>query len=109
MAAVAAALNVQVTRDLPKCWPVNASVSYLVDPKKIPQGVWPVQLIRTLPPDEGGFRMTHHNQPYAKVIVTPGSDEWAVDASHETIEMLNGPNGNRLQTSNSIEIANGKI
>lgn len=34
MAAVAAALNFQVTRDLPKCWPVNASVSYLVDPKK---------------------------------------------------------------------------
>lgn len=53
--------------------------------------------------------MTHHSQPYAKVIVTPGSDEWVVDASHETIEMLKDPNGNRLQTSNSIEIANGKI
>ncbi|CAE6738479.1 hypothetical protein [Paraburkholderia aspalathi] len=34
MAAVAVVLNVRVTRDLPKCWPVNASVSYLVDPKK---------------------------------------------------------------------------
>lgn len=109
MAAVAAALNVQVTRDLPKYWPVNASVSYLADPKKIPQGVWPVQLVKSLPPDEGGFHMTRHNQPYAKVIVTPGSEEWAVDASHETIEMLIDPNGNRLQTSNSIEIANGKI
>ena len=109
MAAVAAALNVQVTRDLPKYWPVSASVSYLTDPKKIPQGVWPVQLVKSLPPDEGGFHMTRHNQPYAKVIVTPGSEEWAVDASHETIEMLIDPNGNRLQTSNSIEIVGGKI
>jgi hypothetical protein len=109
MAAVAAALNVQVTRDLPKYWPVRASVSYLADPRKIPQGVWPVQLVRSLPADEGGFHMTRHNQPYAKVIVTPGSEEWAVDASHETIEMLVDPNGNRLQTSNSIEIANDKI
>ncbi|BCG05231.1 hypothetical protein PPGU19_097990 (plasmid) [Paraburkholderia sp. PGU19] len=109
MAAVAAALNVQVTRDLPKYWPVSASVSYLADHKKIPQGVWPVQLVKTLPPDEGGFHMTRHNQPYAKVIVTPGSDEWAVDASHETIEMLIDPNGNRLQTSNAIEIVDGKL
>ncbi|SIT37104.1 conserved hypothetical protein [Paraburkholderia piptadeniae] len=109
MAAVAAALNVQVTRDLPKYWPVSASVSYLTDHKTIPQGVWPVQLVKTLPPDEGGFHMTRHNQPYAKVIVTPGSDEWAVDASHETIEMLIDPNGNRLQTSNAIEIVDGKI
>lgn len=109
MAAVAAAINVQVTRDLPQYWPVNATVSYLPDPKKIPQGVWPVQLVKSLPPDEGGFHMTRHNQPYAKVIVTPNNDEWAVDASHETIEMLIDPNGNRLQTSTSIEIVDGRI
>jgi hypothetical protein len=34
MAAVAAAINVQVTRDLPQYWSVNATVSYLTDPKK---------------------------------------------------------------------------
>jgi hypothetical protein len=109
MAAVAAAINVQVTRDLPQYWPVHATVSYLPDPKKIPQGVWPVQLVKSLPPDEGGFHMTRHNQPYAKVIVTPHSEEWAVDASHETVEMLIDPNGNRLQTSTSIEIVHGSI
>src|SRR5258708_26477797 len=109
MAAAAAALNVQVTRDLPQFWPVNATVSYLPNPRRIPQGVWPVQLVTRLPPGEGGFHMTRHNQPYAKVIVTPGSDEWVVDASHETVEMLVDPNGNRLQTSISIEIVDGKI
>ena len=108
MAATAAALNIQETRDLPQFWPVTASVSYLPDRHHIPQGYWPVQLVR-LPPGEGGFHMTAHNQPYAKVIVTPGSDEWTVDASHETVEMLVDPNGNRLQTSTSIEIVGGKI
>jgi hypothetical protein len=109
MAAVAAALNVQVTRDLPQYWPVSASVAYLTDPHNIPQGVWPVQLVKTLPPGEGGFHMTRHNQPYAKVIYTPDSNEWTLDASHETIEMLVDPNGNRLQTSTSIEIHGNEI
>ena len=105
MAAAAAALNIQVTRDLPQYWSVNATVAYLPDVHDIPQGVWPVQLVKSLPPGEGGFHMTRHNQPYAKVIATPGSNEWTVDASHETIEMLVDPNGNRLQASTSIEVA----
>ena len=109
MAAAAAALNIQVTRDLPQYWTVNATVAYLPDPHDIPQGVWPVQLVKELPPGEGGFHMTRHNQPYAKVIATPGSNEWTVDASHETVEMLVDPNGNRLQTSTSIEIAGRDI
>jgi hypothetical protein len=110
MTAVAAALNVQVTRDLPQFWPVSATVSYLPNHKKVPQGVWPVQLVKSLPPGEGGFHTTrHHNQPYAKVIATPGSDEWTVDASHETIEMLVDPAGNRLQTSTAIAIVDNDI
>jgi hypothetical protein len=68
-----------------------------------------VQLVKKLPPDEGGFHLTKHNQPYAKVVLTPGSDGWTVDASHETLEMLIDPNGNRLQTSTAIEIVGGKI
>jgi hypothetical protein len=110
MAAAAAALNVQVTRDLPQYWNINATVSYLPGTHAVPQGVWPVQLVKSLPPGEGGFHMTKaHNQPYAKVIAAPDSNEWTVDASHETIEMLVDPSGNRLQTSTSIEIAGGKI
>jgi hypothetical protein len=110
MAATAAALNVQVTRDLPQYWNVNATVSYLPGKHAVPQGVWPVQLVKTLPPDEGGFHTTKTNhQPYAKVIVTPDSNEWTIDASHETVEMLVDPAGNRLQTSTSIQIVGGKI
>ena len=107
--ATAAALNVQVTRDLTQFWNVQASVSYLPNPKKIPAGVWPVFLVKELPPGEVGFHMDKHNQPYAEVIGSSASEEWTIDASHETIEMLVDPYGNRLQNSTSIEIKNGKI
>ncbi len=109
MAAAAEALNVQVTRDLPQFWNVQATVSYRPDPNSIPQGMWPVQLVKSLPPGEGGFHMTKHNQPYAKVIYSAGSDDWTIDASHETLEMLVDPYGNRLQTSNAIEIDQSRI
>jgi hypothetical protein len=65
--------------------------------------------VKHLPPGEGGFHLTKHNQPYSKVIATKDSDEWIVDASHETLEMLVDPSGNRLQTSTAIEITGGKI
>ena len=107
MQAAAAALNVQVTRDLPQFWPIQATVRYLPNKHQVPVGVWPVQLVASLPPGEGGFHMTKHNQPYAKVIASPNSEEWTIDASHETIEMLVDPYGNKLQSSQSIEIASG--
>jgi hypothetical protein len=105
--SVAAALNIQVTRDLPQFWTVSATVRYLPGIGKVPGGVWPVNLVASLPPGEGGFHMDRHNQPYAKVIATPASDEWTIDASHETLEMLVDPYGNRLQTSNAIGIGPG--
>jgi len=108
--SVAAALNIQAMRDLPQYWNVKATVVYLPNAKKVPAGVWPVNLVHRLPPGEGGFHSDKHNQPYAKVIANPESDEWTIDASHETLEMLVDPYGNRLQSSRSISIApDGKI
>jgi hypothetical protein len=107
--ACAAALNVQVTRDLPQFWNVQASVQYLPHATKVPSGVWPVQLVKSLPPGEGGFHMDKHNQPYSKVIASPDDNSWTIDASHETIEMLVDPSGNKMQSSIAIEIAAGKV
>jgi len=52
--------------------------------------------------------MDEHNQPYSLVIANPGSDEWTIDASHETLEMLVDPYGNRLQSSTAIAINGSK-
>jgi len=102
--SAAAALNIQVMRDLPQFWNVRATVRYLPDPKSIPVGVWPVFLTAKLPPDEGGVHLDKKNQPYALVIATAQGAEWTIDASHEILEMLVDPSGNRLQTSRSIKI-----
>ena len=104
MQSVAAAA-ILVTRDVPQFWPVQATVQYLSSAKKIPAGVWPVKLVKSLPPGEGGFHLDKHNQPYAEVIATPNDDSWSIDASHETLEMLVDPAGNRMHSSNAIGIA----
>ena len=103
--AVAAALNIQVIRDLPQYWNIQATVLHLPDPTHIPLGVWPVFLVAKLPPGEGGVHLDKKNQPYSLVIATPDSADWTIDASHETVEMLVDPAGNRLQLSRAIEIA----
>jgi hypothetical protein len=102
--ATAAALNVQVMRDLSQYWNVQATVRYLPDPNKIPVGVWPVFLVAKLPRGEGGVHLDKNNQPYSLVIGTPDSNDWTIDASHETLEMLVDPAGNRLQPSRAIEV-----
>ena len=107
--SAAIALNLQVTRDLPQFWPISATVTYLPNPDKIPAGIWPVQLVKTLPPDEGGFHSDKHKQPYAKVIASKADPSWTIDASHEILEMLVDPYGNRMQSSVAIEIVRGKI
>jgi hypothetical protein len=107
--AAASALNLQVMRDLPQFWNVQASVQYLPHASKIPANVWPVQLVKSLPPGEGGFHLDRHNQPYAKVIAAPDDDSWTIDASRETIEMLIDPSGNRMQSSVAIEIVGDKV
>ena len=107
--ATAAALNIQVMRDLPQFWNVQATVRYLPNPNAIPVGVWPVLLVSKLPPGEGGVHLTKKNQPYSLVIGTPDSNDWTIDASHETLEMLVDPSGNRLQASRAITIAGNDV
>jgi hypothetical protein len=109
MQSVAAALNLQVSQDLPQFWPVQANVQYLPNRGKIPSGVWPLKLVASLPPGEGGFHLDKHNQPYAEVIATPEDASWSIDASHETIEMLVDPSGNRMQVSVAIDIVGNNI
>ncbi len=50
--------------------------------------------------------MTDCNQPYAKVEV---GDGWTIAASHECLEMLVDPSGNRLYASNAVGVLDGRI
>lgn len=104
--AAATALNQQVTQDLPAHWSgINAAVAVAPSLTAVPRGAWPVFLVETLPPGEGGYHLENkHNQPYAKVIASASDDTWTIDASHEIVEMLVDPFGNRMQSSQAIAI-----
>lgn len=108
--AAALALNSQVTQDLASTWTgINAAVSAAPSLSALPEGAWPVFLVKSLPPGEGGFHMDKRNQPYARVIASAQDETWTIDASHEIIEMLVDPYGNRVQSSQAIEISGDNV
>jgi hypothetical protein len=97
---VAAALNVQISRDFQPIWQIAATVSALADPDVVPPGVWPIFVVDDTGFDGAtGLHLTDANQPYAVVDI---GDTWSLTASHECLEMLVDPSGNRLQTSTGI-------
>jgi len=108
--SAALALNSQVTQDLPATWAgINAAVSVAPTLAAVPHGSWPVFLVKSLPPGEGGYHMDKRNQPYAKVIASASDETWTIDASHEIVEMLVDPYGNRTQSSQAIQISGNDV
>ncbi len=55
------------------------------------------------------MHLDDRNQPDALVEATPGGQGWTVAASHEILEMLVDPSGNKLQASRSIQVVGGQI
>jgi hypothetical protein len=104
--AVIRALNIQVAQ-LRRCWPTTpAAVIFelqnLKDIDSGPVGVWPIVLVDDLGEPGNGFHTTAHYRPYAKVAVH--DEDWTIAASHEMLEMLIDPSGNRLQVGRAIEL-----
>src|SRR5260370_4283220 len=103
-------LDRQVSRDQPFHWSgISANVSSAPSLSSVPPGDWPVFLVRSLPSGEGGFHLDKHNKPYAKVIASPTDESWTIDASHEIVEMLVDPFGNRMHSSEAIEISGDNV
>jgi hypothetical protein len=107
LSKAANAINLQVTRDFAPIWNVNATVVALEDPNSIPPGVWPVFLVDDIGMDGAlGFHLNDHNQPYARARTGP---TWSLTASHEVLEMLADPSGNRLISSTSVQIVDDEL
>jgi hypothetical protein len=106
LTAVAAALNLQVSRDFHPIWGVSATVAAYPGTSHPPPGVWPIFVVDNLPPTEGGVHLTKHRQPYALV---EAGDSWSLSASHECLEMLADPSGSRLYASSAIAVHGGHI
>jgi hypothetical protein len=103
---VAAALTMQVSRDVTPVWGIRATVRPFAHATQVPAGYWPIFIVRQLPPGEGGFHWTKHKQPFAEVAAGPS---WSLSASHELVEMLVDPSGSRLVAGPELVVKGGKI
>ena len=102
------ALNIQVTKHLPRIWSTApaAVVQSYTERNPPPLGVWTIELAKELEEHEGGFHFTKDLRPYAKVACA--DRDWTIGASHEALEMLIDPGGNRLQVGQGIRLAGGQ-
>ena len=103
---VAAALNLQIARDFAPLWGVSANVVAIANPDAIDPGVWPIFVEDDIGVDAAGFHHTNQNQPFARV---ESGRTWSLAASHECLEMLADPTGNRLYPSIGIDLVNGEF
>jgi len=107
VAATAAAIQKQVSRDFSPIWQIDATVSYYEQLKDVPLGYWPVIIKDDIgEPGAGGVHLDDNKQPYALV---QAENFWELAASHETLEMLCDPTGNRLMTGTSPKKGQGKV
>jgi hypothetical protein len=102
---VAAALQKQVARDFAPFWGISATVDGLATLDDLPLGYWPVVIVQDV---EGaaGVHLDRDGQPFALVEAGPS---WSLTASHETLEMLADPFGNRLIAGDSPVDAQGRV
>ncbi len=99
LAAVAAALQKQVTRDFEPIWRVRANVSAFADLEHVPLDYWPIIIKSDLDrPEAAGYHEDDLGEPCALVKLTP---DWSLTASHEMLEMLADPWGRHLVAGQS--------
>lgn len=98
LAEVAGALNEQVQADFAPRWHVAATVGAY---PAAPPGTWRIELVHSTGQAGAlGFHADANHQPFAKVATDVG--DWTVTASHELLEMLGDPWGNRLHGARAL-------
>jgi hypothetical protein len=106
---VAAALQKQATRDLAPIWEVSATVDAFETLEDVPLGYWPMIVKDNIGFNAAGIHLDKDGQPYALITASSDIDTWALTASHETLEMLVDPFGNRLVAGDSPKPGQGRV
>lgn len=103
---VSAALQKQVTRDFGPLWDVNATVDAFENLETVPTDYWPVIIKDDITqPGAAGYHTDNNGQPFSLV---QADATWALTASHECLEMLADPFGNRTIAGSPPRQASGK-
>jgi hypothetical protein len=104
---VAAALQRQITRDFAPSWGVAATVEPFARLDQVPAGYWPLIVRDDIPGEAAvGLHLDDHGQPLALI---QANNVWSLTASHEAVEMLADPYGNRLVPGGSLRRGQGLV
>ncbi|WP_424886971.1 hypothetical protein [Streptomyces sp. XH2] len=105
---VAAALQKQATRDFTPVWGIPATVDAFDRLQDVPLGYWPLIVMDDIHQEPGveGFHEDKNGQPFSLIQY---SDAWSLTTSHEMLEMLGDPKGNRLVAGQSPKQGQGVV
>jgi hypothetical protein len=107
---VAAALQKQASRDLAPIWNISATVDAFEKLEDVPLGYWPMIVKDDIGfSGAAGIHLDKDRQPFALISASTDLDVWSLTASHETLEMLVDPYGDRLIAGDSPKEGQGRV
>src|SRR5215217_8958016 len=107
VARVTAALQRQAIRDFRSVWDVEATVDAFSNLEDVPLGYWPMIVRDDIGfPGAAGIHLDDEGQPFASI---QHSNSWSLTASHEAVEMMVDPLGNRLIAGPSLKEDQGRV
>ncbi len=107
LTSVSAALQKQAARDFGPLWDIQATVDAFASLDTVPIGYWPIIVRDDIDtPGAAGVHQDRDGQPFALVQY---NDSWSLTASHECLEMLADPMGNRLIAGQSLKADQGRV
>lgn len=113
LSVVASALQTQVVRDFAPKWRISAGITVFPSLDAIDQhpdaaNIWPMIVMDKIPVNAAGVHLDHNGHPYA-LIDYDGTPGWTLTASHECLEMLADPLGDRVRLAPSIKPGQGRV
>jgi hypothetical protein len=106
LAETVAAIQKQVLRDFGPLWDVQATVDAFARLEDVPEGYWRAIVADELDERTLGFHRDRAHQPYAMILFR---EDWPRIASHEILEMLADPSGDRVVAGDSPDPDQGRV
>ena len=107
LTTVSAALQKQVLQDFEPIWGISATVDAFHKLHDVPVGLWPIVIMDDI--GEPGAEGVHEDKDGHPLALVTYDDAWSLTASHECIEMLTDPDGNRTMPGQSPKKGQGRV
>lgn len=107
---ISAAVQKQIARDLTRYWPVQATIDAFQRLGDQPPDYWPIIIRDDIGyPGAKGVHWSDDNQPFALVQSSFVRDHVSLAVSHEALEMIVDPSGNRVIVGDALSPGQGRV